>query len=140
MAVNDIINGTDLRIYKDGTTAIGEATSATLSVTREMRTILTKDSPNSGWASSSPGQKSATLTVEALYSETSDNVQPDVLFDALDNGTVLALTLTENTSGYNYYSFSAYCTSWEVNTPVEDNTSVSATFTISGAVYRGTNA
>jgi hypothetical protein len=105
-----------------------------------MRNILTKDSPSSGWVSNKPGQKSATLTVEALYSETSTNVQPDVLFDALDNGTVLALTLTENTSGYNYYSFSAYCTSWEVNTPVEDNTSVSATFTISGAVYRGTNA
>jgi hypothetical protein len=104
-----------------------------------MRNILTKDSPSSGWVSNKPGQKSATLTVEALYSETSDNVQPDVLFDALDNGTVLALTLTENTAGYNFYSFSAYCTSWEVNTPVEDNTSVSATFTISGAVYRGTN-
>ena len=124
---------------RDGSTAIGEATSATLSVTREMRNILTKDSPSSGWVSNKPGQKSATLTVEALYSETSDNVQPDVLFDALDNGTVLALTLTENTAGYNFYSFSAYCTSWEVNTPVEDNTSVSATFTISGAVYRGTN-
>jgi len=48
MAVNDIINGTDLRVYKDGTTAIGEATSATLSVTREMRNILTKDSTKFG--------------------------------------------------------------------------------------------
>ena len=79
------------------------------------------------------------VTRNDLYSEEEEKGKPDVLFDALDNGTVLALTLTENTSGYNFYSFSAYCTSWEVNTPVEDNTSVSATFNISGAVYRGTN-
>jgi hypothetical protein len=138
MSVNDIINGTDLRVY-NGATAIGEATSATLSVTREMRNILTKDSPNSGWVSNRPGSKSATLTVEALYSETTTNVQPDVLFDALNNGTVLALSLKTTTNGYNFYSFSAYCTSFEVSSPVEDNVSYSATFTVSGAVYRGTN-
>ena len=138
MAVNDIINGTDLRVYNN-TTAIGEATSATLSITREMRNILTKDSPSSGWVSNKPGSKSATLTVEALYSETSNNVQPDVLFDALDNGTVLALTLKEGTAGYNFYSFSAYCTSFEISSPVEDNVSYSATFTITGAIGRGTN-
>jgi len=138
MAVNDIINGTDLRVYNN-TTAIGEATSATLSISREMRSILTKDSPSSGWVSNKPGSKSATLTVEALYSETSDNVQPDVLFDALDNGTVLALTLKESTAGYNFYSFSAYCTSFEISSPVEDNVSYSATFTVTGAIGRGTN-
>jgi hypothetical protein len=138
MAVNDIINGTDLRVYNN-TTAIGEATSATLSITREMRNILTKDSPSSGWVSNKPGSKSATLTVEALYSETSDNVQPDVLFDALNNGTVLALTLKEGTAGYNFYSFSAYCTSFEISSPVEDNVSYSATFTVTGAIGRGTN-
>ena len=138
MAVNDIINGTDLRVYNN-TTAIGEATSATLSITREMRNILTKDSPSSGWVSNKPGSKSATLTVEALYSETSDNVQPDVLFDALNNGTVLALTFKEGTAGYNFYSFSAYCTSFEISSPVEDNVSYSATFTITGAIGRGTN-
>ena len=138
MAVNDIINGTDLRVYNN-TTAIGEATSATLSITREMRNILTKDSPSSGWVSNKPGSKSATLTVEALYSETSNNVQPDVLFDALNNGTVLALTLKEGTAGYNFYSFSAYCTSFEISSPVEDNVSYSATFTITGAIGRGTN-
>ena len=138
MAVNDIINGTDLRVYNN-TTAIGEATSATLSITREMRNILTKDSPSSGWVSNKPGSKSATLTVEALYSETSNNVQPDVLFDALNNGTVLALTLKEGTAGYNFYSFSAYCTSFEISSPVEDNVSYSATFTVTGAIGRGTN-
>lgn len=138
MAVNDIINGTDLRIYYAGN-AIGESTSCTLSVSRETREILTKDSPSSGWRSVSPGRKSATLTVEALYSETSANVQPDALFDALDGGTVLNLTLTENTSTYNFYSFSAYCTSFEVNAPVEDNVSYSCTFEVSGAVARGTN-
>lgn len=138
MAVNDIINGTDLRVY-NGATAIGEATSATLSVSREMRSILTKDSPASGWVSNKPGSKSATLTVEALYSETTTNVQPDVLFDALNAGTVLALSLKTATNGYNFYSFSAYCTSFEVSSPVEDNVSYSATFTVSGAVYRGTN-
>ena len=138
MAVNDIINGTDLRVY-NGATAIGEATSATLSVSREMRNILTKDSPSSGWVSNKPGQKSATLTVEALYSETTSNIQPDTLFDALENGTVLALTLKEGTAGYSFYSFSAYCTSFEISSPVEDNVSYSASFTVSGAVYRGTN-
>jgi hypothetical protein len=138
MAVNDIINGTDLRIYS-GATAIGEATSATLSVSREMRNILTKDSPNSGWVSNKPGSKSATLTVEALYSETTANVKASTLYDALNAGTVLALTLKEGTSTYNFYSFSAFCTGFEISSPVEDNVSYSASFTITGPVFRGTN-
>lgn len=139
MAVNDIINGTDLRVYQGGT-AIGEATTSTLSISRELREILTKDSPSSGWRSVSPARKSATCTVEALYSETTSNVSPDTLFDALDNGTALELKLSDEVSGNNFYSFCAYCTSFEVNTPVEDNVSYSVTFEVTGAVARSTNA
>lgn len=132
-----IVNGTNLRAYS-GATAIGNATTSTLSISRELREILTKDSPGSGWREILPGRKSGTLTVEALYSEDTSNVAPDTLFTALDNGTRLFMKLSTTVSGDNQFVFYAYCVSFEVNQPVEENVSYSCTFEVDGAITQVT--
>lgn len=139
MASAGIINGTALRFYKDGT-AIGNATSCQMSVTRELREILTKDSPGSGWREGKPGRKSATLTTEALYSEDTANVKPGTLFDALDNGTLMLFRFTTDVTGDTYYEGSAYCTQYDISAAVEENVSFSCTFEIVSAVTKGTEA
>lgn len=140
MATSGIVNGTLLRIYKGGT-AIAYATSCTLSVTREIREVLTKDSPGNGWREVYVGRKSGTLSTEGLYSTAGDgtaNHQPSDLFDDLDNGTPLVLKFSTEVSGDDYYQASGYCTSIEMTGPVEDNSSYSATFELHGAITRST--
>ena len=140
MASTGVINGTNLRAYID-TTPVAYATSATLSISRDTRETIHKDNPGSGWAESEVAQKSGTLTVEALYNEdgTDNNyTTPRTLFDALDNGTKLAMTLETGTSGDNIYTFDAVCTSYEVSAPVEENSTLSCTFTVTGAITMST--
>lgn len=132
-----VINGTLMRLYKDGT-AIGRATTCTMDITRETRETIHKDNPGSGWAESEVGQKTGTLSTEVLYGLDSANVNPGTLFDALDNGTLMLFKFTTNVSGDDYYEGSAYCTQFGINAVVEENTTYSATFTITGAITRST--
>lgn len=142
MATSGIINGTLLRIYKGGT-AIAYATNCTLSITRELRETLTKDSPGTGWRTVTVGQKSATMTTESLYSDAGDsstNIQPGDLFTDLDNGTPLIMRFTTDVAGDTYYETTGYCTNIEMNAPVEENSTFSATFELSGALTKGTES
>ena len=132
-----VINGTLMRLYKDGT-AIGRATTCTLDVSREQRETIHKDNPGSGWRELEMGQKSGTLTTEVLYGLDSANVNPGTLFDALDNGTLMLFKFTTNVSGDDYYQGSAYCTNYSISAVVEENTSYSSTFEITGAITRST--
>lgn len=133
MATTGVINGTLLRAY-NGANAIAKATNCTLSISRETRETVHKDNPGSGWREVEVGRKTGTLTVEALYGEDGTNNNPDDLFTALDDGTSLTMKVSTEVTGDSLYSFSAYCTSYEINAPVEENSSYSCTFEIDGAV------
>lgn len=134
-----IVNGTKLRIYMAGV-AIGHATSCTLDLTRETRETLTKDAPGSGWATSEVGRKSATLSTDGLVSFDTGNKKVSDLFTAFDNGTLLLLKFATTETGDTYWQGSGYITALNMNTPVEDNSSFSATFTVTGQVTQGTNS
>lgn len=139
MATTGVVNGTLLRAYS-GANVVAKATNSTLSITRETRETVHKDNPGNGWSEAEPGRKSGSLTVEALYGEDGANNNPDDLFTALDDGTSLTMKLSTEVTGDTLYSFSAYCTSYEINAPVEENSSYSATFTITGQVTKSTVA
>ena len=132
-----IINGTLMRLYKDGT-AIGAATTCNMTTARALRETIHKDNPGTGWREVEVGQKTATLSTEALYSLDTANVTPGTLFDALDNGTLMLFKFTTDVSGDDYYQGSAYCTQFDINAVVEENTTYSCTFEITGAVTRAT--
>jgi hypothetical protein len=136
MASVGVVNGTNLRVYSGGN-AIAYATSCTLDISRALRETIHKDNPGSGWREIEVGQKSATLTIEALYSEDGANNTPDVLFDALNAGTSLSIEFSTQESGDDKYNFSAFCTAWSATGPVEENATFSCTFEVDGAITRG---
>jgi TP901-1 family phage major tail protein len=136
MASTGVVNGTNLRLYLSGS-AVAYATSCTLTVNRELRETIHKDNPGSGWREVEVGQKSGTMTVEALYSDDGANNTADVLFDALNAGTALSAELSTQVSGDDKYNFTCYCTSWEATGPVEENATFSCSFEIDGAITRG---
>lgn len=138
MATTGIINGTLMRLYKDST-AIGYATSCQMNITAAVREILTKDSSAGGWREVKKGQLSGTLTTEALYAgpgDTSTNYLFDDLFTDLVSGTSLTIKFTTDVSGDNVYTMQALCTSLDLNAAVEENTSYSASFEVSGVIAK----
>lgn len=142
MPTSNIINGTLLRIYSGGV-ALAYATNCTLSVSRELRETLSKDSPGNGWRTFQLGRKQATMSTEMLYSDVGDsttNVQPGDLVTRLDNGTPLVLRFTTDVTGDTYFEATGYCVSVELNAPVEENSTCSATFELSGALTKGTES
>lgn len=142
MATTGIINGTLMRLFK-GATAIGYATSCQMNITAAMREILTKDSDAGGFREVLKGQLSGTLSTEALYAgpgDTSTNVLFDDLFTDLIAGTVLTIKFTTDVVGDNVFTMDAICTSLDLNAGVEENTSYSASFEITGSIVKTVKA
>ncbi|MBK7873916.1 MAG: hypothetical protein IPJ74_26325 [Saprospiraceae bacterium] len=140
MATTGIINGTNLRIYRNGV-AIAHAVTCTLDFTMEPRETLTKDLPGAGWTKIAPGRKSATLTTDGLIAYDSANETVMDLFDVFSADTLLALRFdTGGESGDPYWDGSGYCTALNMGATVEENATFSATFTVDGQVTRGTNS
>lgn len=132
MATAGVVNGTDLRIYKGGT-AIGRATTCSLSISREMREILDKDNTGS-WVTSAPGRKSASLSSDAFFTYDTSNVKPETLFTDLDNGTLVTWRFTTDETGDKAWDGSGYVTEFSVNAGVEENSTYSVTITVSGPI------
>ena len=138
MPSSGVINGTNLRVYVGGE-AIAYATNCTMTLSRELRETLHKDNPGAGWREIEVGRGQGTVTVEALYNEDGTTEKPIDLFDALTNKTSLTCLLDTTVAGDSRYSFTAFCTNFEVNAPVEENASYSATLEIDGAPVRVVN-
>ena len=137
MATTGVVNGTDLRIYVGGL-AIGYATSCTMDLAAELIETIHKDNPGTGWGESTVGQKSGTVSFEGFYNEDSSNQKPSNLFTFFDNETVLGCSFKTGTSGDTRYDFSALITSLSFTGPVEDNSTLSCTLTITGAPTKTT--
>ena len=133
-----VINGTNLRFYWEGT-AIGEATSCTLNLTRETRETLTKDNVAS-WTQYQPGRKSGTCDFEGLISYDTTNTDVGDIFTAFDAGTSITMRFTDDTATHPYWECEVIITSMTMAGSVEENATYSATGTITGAVTKGTEA
>jgi len=138
MPSTGVINGTNFRLYSEGV-AIAYATNCTLSLSRELRETLHKDNPGAGWRELEVGRGQGTVTVEALHNEDGATNKPIDLFDALTNKTRLSCQLSTTVVGDSRYEFNAFVTQLELNAPVEENASYSATFEIDGAPTRVVN-
>jgi predicted secreted protein len=131
-----IVNGTDLRFYWEGT-AIGEATSCTVSLSRETRETLTKDNVQS-WAAYEAGKKSGTFDFEGLISFDTTNTDVTDIFTAFNDGTSITMRFTTGDTGAPYWEAEALITSLSYSGAVEENATYSGTGTITGAVTQGT--
>ena len=124
------MNGTLLGVYSAGT-LIAHATEGSISLSMDTRDATTKDS--SGTRDLLEATKSGTISVSALYAEDAAyGVQE--LMTAWSARTALTVKFSTEVSGDYYWSASAYVTSLEVNSGMEDNVSYSATFELTGAI------
>ncbi len=88
-------------------------------------------------------QLSGTLSTEALYAgpgDSSTNYLFDDLFTDLISGTALTIKFTTDVQGDNVFTMSAICTSLDLNAGVEENTSYSASFEVTGAITKTVKA
>ena len=128
------MNGTLLGVYSAGT-LIAHATEGSISLSMDTRDATSKDS--SGSRDLLEATKSGTISVSALYAEDAAYGVDD-LMTSWAARTTLTVKFSTEVTGDHYWEASAYVTSLEVNSGMEDNVSYSATFELSGAITYGT--
>lgn len=130
MATTGIINGTDLLVYVGGT-AITHSTSASISFSMETRDASTKDS--AGYREILEGQRSFTIEAEAMTAL--DAAQGfEELFAAWVARTALTIKFGTADAADQFYQGTGYCTSLSMDSGVEDSSTFSASFEMTGTV------
>ncbi len=130
MATTGIINGTDLLVYVGGT-AITHSTSASISFSMETRDASTKDSD--GYREILEGQRSFTIEAEAMTALDAAEGFED-LFAAWVARDILTIKFATIDSADQFYQGQGYCTSLSMDSGVEDSSTFSATFEMTGTV------
>lgn len=127
----DVINGTNLRVYIGGN-AVAYSTNCTLTGSRELRELIHKDNPGSGFRNIKVGRGQYTCTVEGLYAEDGANNKPIDLIGFFRAKTSLTCRLSTEVTGDNRYEFTGFVTQFEVGAPVEDNSTFNVTIEVDG--------
>lgn len=138
-ASTGIFNGTDFNVYLFDTTdkPIAHATSAEISFSHSPREATTKDS--GGDTDRLPGKRDWSVSVEALHANTETGKQGFAeIFSALKNGTALTVTFTNQNAGDKEYTGTVYVTDCSLNAGVEENMTMSASFSGSGPITEAT--
>lgn len=141
MATTGVINGTKFGVYAGGT-KIGYATSASLSINHNLRDTSTKDS--GGWRDQLEGQRDFEVSVEGMVIfATSGGAISDLTVDELYSSYIASRTefelkfSTEETGDYKWTG-NAFMTSLSMDTPNEDSSTFSASFSGTGALTQAT--
>lgn len=125
-----IINGTNILVYTGGT-AITHSTSASISFSMETRDASTKDSQ--GYREILEGQRSFSIECEGMTAFDAANGFEE-LIQAWVARTVLTVKWATANADDNHYQGTGYCTSVSVDSGVEDSSTFSATFEMTGQV------
>jgi predicted secreted protein len=142
MATDGVINGTKFGVYVAGT-KVAYATSASISMNHNLRDTSTKDS--GGWRDQLEGQRDWEVSVEGM-----------LIFTNLDGTAVTGLTADELYSTYIYartqfelkfstevtgdikWTGQAFLTSLSADTPNEDSSTWSGSFSGTGELVQAT--
>lgn len=133
-----VVNGTNLRVYKGGV-AIGRATTCNLNVSTDMREILDKDNTG-GFRQYTPGAISGTMSTDGFVAFDSANETVGDLFTALSSKSLVVCRFTTDEAGDNYWEASAYVSTFGLSAAVEDNSTYSVEFQLTGAITQGTES
>ena len=130
-----ILNGTNVTITQGGT-AIANATDCSISFTRELVDITTKDS--GGYREVIPRQRQATFSVSGFV-EMNETNGSQALSAACEGGTSLTVVFDmDDGTNTETYSCSALCSSIEMSGGIEDAAQFSATLESTGTITRAT--
>jgi len=144
MATNGVINGTKFGVYAAGT-KIGYATSASISMNHNLRDTSTKDS--SGWREQMEGQRDWEVSVEGMviFVDNSGGAISDLTVNELystymegANRTSFELKFSTEVTGDIYWHGTAWLTSLSADTPNEDSSTWSGSFSGTGALTQAT--
>ncbi len=141
MATTGVINGTKFGVYAGGT-KIGYATSASLSINHNLRDTSTKDS--GGWRDQLEGQRDFEVSVEGMVifataSGAISDLTVDELYTAyINTRTEFELKFSTEVSGDYKWTGNAFMTSLSMDTPNEDSSTFSASFSGTGPLTQAT--
>ena len=138
MATNGVINGTKFGVYAAGT-KIAYATSASISMNHNLRDTSTKDS--AGWREQLEGQRDWEVSVEGmlLFVDSSGGAIAGLTMNELFTSyiatrTEVTVKFSTEITGDVEWSGQAFLTSLSADTPNEDSSTWSASFSGSGAL------
>ena len=139
MATNGVINGTMFGVYAGGT-KIAYATSASISMNHNLRDTSTKDS--GGWRDQLEGQRDWEVSVEgmliftttagAITGETMNELYSSYIYSR----TVFELEFSTAVTGDIAWTGQAFMTSLSADTPNEDSSTWSASFSGTGELVQ----
>jgi predicted secreted protein len=142
MATNGILNGTKFGVYAAGT-KIGYATSASISMNHNLRDTSTKDS--GGWREQMEGQRDWEVSVEGMviFVDNSGGAISDITMNELYTNyiatrTAFTLMFSTEVTGDIKWIGEAYMTSLSADTPNEDSSTWSASFSGTGTLTQAT--
>lgn len=137
MATTGSINGTNLLVYVNGT-AIAGAKSCKLTTSHEVRDTTTKSS--AGWGEVKEGKRKWTISCDGLVAMDAATTAFDDLYTLLiTNRTKVSLKFSSETSGDAWWHGDAYAESLEMDAPLEDSTTFSASFSGTGVLTQATH-
>lgn len=127
----DGIRGQALHILVDSV-ALEGLTDNTLSISNDMDECTSKDSAGN-WREFLPGLRAGTGSFTLNY-DTSATEGGDDAFDAIAAGTSLVLVFTTGVTAETEWTATGYLDSWEKNDPLEGVSTISGSYTFTGAV------
>jgi predicted secreted protein len=137
MATTGVINGTLFAVYAAGT-KVAYATSASISMNHNLRDTSTKDS--AGWRDQMEGQRDWEVSVEGMliFVESGGAITGltmDELYSSyIATRTEFTLMFSTEVSGDKRWTGQAWMTSLSADTPNEDSSTWSASFSGTGAL------
>lgn len=142
MGTDGVINGTKFGVYVGGT-KIAFATSASISINHNLRDTSTKDS--GGWREQLEGQRDFEISVEGMliFLNTDGTAITGLTINELYSSyiatrTVFEIKFSTEITGDIKWSGNALMTSISIDTPNEDSSTVSASFSGTGALTQAT--
>ena len=142
MATNGVINGTKFGVYAAGT-KIAYATSASISMNHNLRDTSTKDS--GGWRDQLEGQRDWEVSVEGMLifldsagSAITGLTMNELFASYITTRTQVTVKFSTAVSGDVEWEGEAFLTSLSADTPNEDSSTWSGSFSGTGALTQGT--
>ena len=142
MATNGVINGTKFGVYAAGT-KIGYATSASISINHNLRDTSTKDS--GGWRDQLEGQRDWEVSVEGMLifvdgsgGAIADKTADELYTSYIASRTEFEIKFSTEVSGDIKWTGNAFMTSLSMDTPNEDSSTWSGSFSGTGQLTQAT--
>jgi predicted secreted protein len=125
-----VLNGSDILLY-DADTGFPLMCQKGVTITLNSNMIDATCKQSAGYSVSLPGLRDFAFTADALvdFDEGASDIGITTLMDAYNNRTPINIAISNAVTPTAYYVGLAYVESIEVNAPMEDVTSYTASFT-----------